>query len=92
MGAGHDPPLKGRRHQRQADDLAIMCGLGGFVRLTVTGRKAPYPTRRSGSGSRSRPRPVSFSTQVAEGRPADQVGLEIEGVVDRGVGGEELLG
>ncbi len=54
-------------------------------------RKAPSSSSRSGSGGRRRPRPVSFSPELAKGRSADQMGLEVEDVVDGGVSGEEPL-
>ena len=41
--------------------------------------------RSSGGGGR-RPRLMSLGLEAAEGRAADQVGLEVEDVVDGGVG------
>jgi len=55
-------------------------------------QSSPPRRRRSSSGGRSRPRLVSGGAKVPEGGSADQVGLEVEDVVDCGMGGEELLG
>ncbi len=61
----------------------------GAVRLTACGRSSSNLGR-----SRRSPRPccIRLSAKVAKGRAADQVTLNVEGVVDRGVGGEESLG
>ena len=44
------------------------------------------------SGNERRPSRVSFGAETAKSGSADQVTLDVEGVVDRRVGGEESLG
>ena len=53
----------------------------GPIRLTPIGCESRSPSSRSGGGGRRRPRLVSFSPELAKGRSADEVGLEIEDVV-----------
>ena len=43
-------------------------------------------------GDRCRPSGLCLGAEASEGRTADQVSLDVEGVVDRGVGGEKSLG
>ena len=50
------------------------------------------PPLRSGGHGGCRPGLVSTGSQLAKTGSGDQVGLDIEAVVDRGVGGEETLG
>ena len=64
----------------------------GPVRVMTADQSSPPRRRRSSSGGRSRPRLVSGGAKVPEGGSADQAGLEVEDVVDCGMGGEELLG
>ncbi len=47
---------------------------------------------RSDGERRLRPRLVSRGPELAERRSADQMRLQVEGVVDGGVSGEEALG
>ncbi len=53
--------------------------------------KGPCPASFSGGGRRGRPRPMGLGPELAQGRPADQMGLQVEHVVDGGVGCEETL-
>ena len=68
----------------------------GVVRLSLAcwqeGAKRPKqpPLPRCGGGLR--PRLVSFGPQDAQAASADQVRLEVKGVVDCGMGGQETLG
>ena len=50
------------------------------------------PITRSGRDGSSRPGVVSRGSKLSKGRSADEVGLKIEGVIDRSVGGKEALG
>ena len=52
--------------------------------------KAPSPAARSGNGGR--PNGISFGAEAAKCWSADQMALDVEGVVDRCVGGEKSLG
>jgi hypothetical protein len=63
--------------------------LGTDITLTRPKREAPYPAVGSGRCGRRRPRRVGLGPEAAEGWPGDQVGLDVEGVVDGGVAGEE---
>ena len=55
----------------------------------ATGRALPHP--KSGNYGRRRPRLVCLSSESPKAGTGDQVLLEIVGVVDRGMGGEETL-
>jgi len=63
----------------------------GTDTLSRPGRKDPSPTLGSGGDGRGFPCPVSPGAQDPETWSGDQVGLQIEGVVDGGVAGEEPL-
>lgn len=64
----------------------------GTVSLTRPSHKAPFPPRGSNGRGCGRPRPMGVGSDLAEGGTAHQMGLEIEDIVDGGVGGEDALG
>ena len=63
----------------------LRCCQGKFAKL-----KRPLPRPQSGNGDRPRGRRVGAETP--KGGSADQMALDVEGVVNRRVGGEESLG
>lgn len=54
--------------------------------------QTPSPPSASRSSGGGRPRLVSLGPEAAKGGSADQMRLDVEGVVDSGVGGEKPLG
>ena len=64
----------------------------GTDTLSRPGRTCPSPTLGSGGDGRGFPCPVRPGTQDPETWSGDQVGLDIERVVDGGVAGKEPLG
>jgi hypothetical protein len=64
----------------------------GAVRLTYPAREGPDPRWRLYSGGRRRPCLMRRRSEDAEGGSGDQVLLDVEGIVDGGVCGEEPLG
>lgn len=76
---------------RSSLSRSLPCLAIGTDNLTRLARKAATPASRSRCGGRSRPRPVRLGPELAKGRAADQMGLEVEYVVDGGVGGEKPL-
>ena len=65
---------------------------GGADTLSRPGRRGPFPTPGSGGDGRSFPRAVRSGAQDPETWSGDQVRLDIERVVDGGVGDQEPLG
>jgi hypothetical protein len=61
----------------------------GAVRLTALGYSDP---RRAISGGGVRPCGMGLRAKAAKGETGDQVSLEVESVLDGGVGDEESLG
>ena len=64
---------------------------GGFVRLVSDDPKSPLPSP-SGRGSGVTQNSMSRAPEFTERRAADEVGLDIEGVVDGRMRGWEILG
>lgn len=65
----------------------VVLGYGdGTDNLTPLARGNPLPMARSGSSGRSRPRLMGLSPELAAGRSADQVGLQIDAVEGDGDG------
>ena len=71
---------------------AFVGELNGCCHVNAARTQLGAGGRRSGSRGRRRPRRHGLGPEPAEGGSADQVTLDIEGVVDGGVGGEEALG
>lgn len=64
----------------------------GTDKLSRPGQKTPLAFPVSGSLRRGRSRGFGMTSQYAQARSGDQMGLEVEGVVDWTVAGEEPLG
>ena len=66
----------------------------GKVKLVLSGypRKVETPPALPKSGNRGRPSGHRFGAKAAKGRFADQMTLDVEGVVDRRVDAEKSLG
>jgi len=61
-------------------------------RLTDNGQIGPSPPLSSGRLGRFRPRLMGAGPELAKAWAGDQMGLQVEGVVDGGMAGEEALG
>lgn len=66
--------------------------MAGADKLSPLDRKTGFPLFVSGRLGRGGPCGFGMAAQDAKARSGNQVGLEVEGVVDRSVGGEESLG
>jgi len=66
-------------------------GSAGTGRLTSAGRGLLNPFPSSGRLGRGRPRGFGLASQDAQAGAGDQMGLEVEGVVDWAVRREETL-
>jgi hypothetical protein len=63
-----------------------------YWQVNSAGSQQAYPLPRSCSDGGGHPGILGRSPELAKRGSTDQVGLKIEGVVDRSVGGEEALG
>ena len=78
---------------RNVEELLGGCCQVGAVRLLLSGllRQVKSPLPRRHSGDSQRPCGVRIGAEAPKGWSADQMPLDVEGVVDRCVGGEESL-
>ena len=61
----------------------------GTDTLSQPGRRSPSCFIGSGGYRRNLPRPISLGSQAPKSSSGNEMGLDIEGVVDGGVSGEE---
>ena len=88
------PRVRGDETALTADIVALATKYGryGTDTLSLPARRMPSYSEDSGGNSRRFPSSISLSAKGSERGAGDQVRLEIEGVVDGGMGGEETLG
>ena len=86
-GEALDLPQRGRwlNFYRRFDGPNVGC-----CQVNRAKSKAPLPCLKS--SNRSRPNGRRIGAKAAKGGSADEMALDVEGVVDRRVGGEESLG
>ena len=76
---------------REVYDFPVPDTVAGIVTLTSSGRTTFQNARLSSGGSRRLPCAHRFTSELAKGLSGDEVTLDIEGVVDGSVDGQELL-
>jgi hypothetical protein len=81
----------GRRTKASQQEQSARGQWGMSGKPAAAVRSRPSARRSCGRG-RCRPRRLCLGPELPEGGSADQMALDVEGIVDGGMGGEEPLG